>query len=65
MRIILIYNNKLDSTVNKEEWFDTIEEAAEFVNNENIEWLQIFKEVDLTKSQFSKFIGLLKMKNER
>lgn len=62
MRIILIYNNKLDSTVNKEEWFDTIEEAAEFVNNEDIERVQIFKEVDLTKNQFSKFISLLNKK---
>ena len=62
MKIILIYNNKLDSTVNKEEWFDTIEEAAEFINNENVEWLQIFKEVDLTKREFSKFISLLDKK---
>lgn len=62
MRIILIYNNKLDSTVNKEEWFDTIEQVAEFVNDENVNWVQIFKEIDLTKREFSKFISLLNKK---
>ena len=62
MRIILIYNNKLDFTVNKEEWFDTIEQVAEFVNDENVNWVQIFKEIDLTKREFSKFISLLNKK---